>query len=187
MPIEAAGRLLQWLTVTFGELPQFRAVVANRIVGGGAISDASALPPRTPAAEQLTTALQFDDSLFAVEEQNLFVDEVRETKRWVAIFSSLSWADSDKANDVALASLGDWVRGGVEKMLEIVQEQEDGPLGWVSDAHVFAITTRIVHGYLVLANCGAASDELTTQVAKLKKVAGEQENVVSRLLMDALN
>lgn len=183
VPIEAATRLLQWLAVTFGERPQFRAVVAHRIVG----SAGATAPAWTPAAEQLTAALQFDDSLFAVEEQNLFVDEVRETKRWVSVFNSLSWAGSDPAHGAALASLDSWVRGGVGKLADVMQGQEDGPLGWASDAQVFAVATRIVNGYLVLAKSGAAGEELTAQVAKLKHASLRKDNNVSRLLMDALN
>ena len=181
VPIEAAGRLLQWLAVTFGSLPPFRAVVAHRIIGTW-----------KPAAEQLATALRFDDSLFAVEEQNLFVDEVRETKRWVSVFDSLPWAagsdaDKDAAAAAVLASLGSWVRGGLDKLTELAQRQEDGPLGWASDAHAFAIATRIVHGYLVLAKSGSAGEELTAQIKRLKQAALRTDNNVSRLLMDALN
>ncbi|EGX94401.1 HEAT repeat protein [Cordyceps militaris CM01] len=177
VPVEAASRLLQWLAATFGSLPQFRAVVAGRIIGGAA----------APAEQQLTAALQFDDSLFAVEEQNLFVDEVRETKRWAAVFDSLSWVGGDAEADTVLVALDGWVRGGVAKMRDIVREQEDGPLGWASDAHVFAIATRIVYGYLVLARNGAASGELAAEVEKLRQASLEKDNVVSQLLMDALN
>ncbi|XWW97598.1 hypothetical protein V2A60_005582 [Cordyceps javanica] len=186
VPVEAANRLLQWLTATFGELPQFRAVVANRIVGGAPAPGADAAL-RTPAAEQLTAALRFDDSLFAVEEQNLFVDEVRETKRWASVFDSLSWVQGDAENEATLAALGSWVRGGVDKMTQVVLSQEDGPLGWASDAHVFAVATRIVHGYLVLSRSGVANAELVAEVAKLKQAALGKDHVVSRLLMDALN
>ncbi|KAF1732187.1 uncharacterized protein CRV24_008381 [Beauveria bassiana] len=199
VPIEAASRLLQWLATTFGQLPQFRAVLASRIVGdasltaAAAATAAAALESWTPAAEQLAAALQFDDSLFAVEEQNLFVDEVRETKRWVAVFESVSWDGENGGGGgggdggVVLAALDRWVRGGVGKMRQVVRGQEDGPLGWASDAKVFAIATRILHGFLVLVKSGSASDELVAEVARLKQEALEKDNDVSRLLMDALN
>lgn len=196
VPIEAASRLLQWLATTFGQLPQFRAVLASRIVGDASLTAAAAtaataaaaLESWTPAAEQLTAALQFDDSLFAVEEQNLFVDEVRETKRWVAVFESVSWdGENGGGVGVVLAALDRWVRGGVGKMRQVVRGQEDGPLGWASDAKVFAIATRILHGFLVLVKSGSASDELVAEVARLKQEALEKNNAVSRLLMDALN
>lgn len=184
VPVEAAGRLLQRLAATFGSLPQFRAAVAGRIVGAW-----------SPAAErQLAAALRFDDSLFAVEEQNLFVDEVRETRRWVAVFDSLSWSAAAAGSDAAaaaaaavLASLESWVRGGIDKLTELAQGEQDGPLGWASDAHAFAIATRIVHGYLVLVRSGSAGEELTARVEGLKQAALRKDNNVSRLLMDALN
>lgn len=184
VPIEAAGRLLQWLAVTFGEQTDFRAVVASRIVGQPAISSTGAEELWKPAGEQLAEALKFDDSLFAVEEQNLFIDEVRETKRWAEVFNTLSWPEKD---DAALKRLSEWVSGGVTAILDIMAKQEDGPLGWASDATVFAVAARIVHGYLVLAKSGAASDALTAQVASLKNAAKGKTHEVSRLLMDALN
>lgn len=192
VPIEAASRLLHWLALSFGNEPEFHSIIASRIIGhaaiSGRISTAAASAQWTPASTQLTAALQFDDSLFAVEEQNLFVDEVRETKRWVEMSDSISWTGGVLQDGGGiLARLSEWVSDGLAKLQSVVTENEDGPLGWASDAHVFAIATRIIHGYLVLAKRDAASDELIEQVELLRNTAKGKEHAVSRLLMDALH
>lgn len=192
VPIEAASRLLHWLALSFGNEPEFRSVIAGRIIGhaaiSGMISTAGASAQWTAASTQLTAALQFDDSLFAVEDQNLFVDEVRETKRWVEVSDSVSWTgDGLQDGGGVLVRLSDWVSDGLAKLQSVVTENEDGPLGWASDAHVFAIATRIIHGYLVLAKRDAARAELIAQVELLHNTAKGKEHAVSRLLMDALN
>ncbi|OAA74099.1 HEAT repeat protein [Cordyceps fumosorosea ARSEF 2679] len=176
VPVEAAEWLLRWLVATFRPLPAFRAAVATRFVRGSGAS----------AEQQLAEALRVDDALFAVEEQNLFVDEVREARRWTAAFDGLRpWGGVE--DGAALAALDAWVRGGVGGLRRVVEGREDGPLGWASDARVFAVATRIVYGFLALAGSGAASEGLLAEVAALKQAARGKENVVSRLLMDALD
>ena len=180
VPIEAATRLLQWLSSTFGALPEFRALVASRIIGDATITSSS-LGSWKSADRQLNTAMQFDDSLFVVEEQNLFIDEVRETTRWIEVFQSLAW-DSE---DAALVALHRWLHGGVVKMRELAST-EDGPLGWASNPDVFAICTRIVQGVVALNYKGYASAELSEETLKLGEQAASQKHIISRLLTDAL-
>lgn len=93
------------------------------------------------AEAQLERALDFDDSLFATEEQNLFVDEVRETERWVHA-GLVEGGDDD---DEAVGELVRWVEGGLKGVLRVAGERgEDGPLGWTADQHVFAVVARVV-------------------------------------------
>ncbi|KAI8671322.1 hypothetical protein NCS57_00607000 [Fusarium keratoplasticum] len=138
VPIEAANRLLSWLSQRFGHDSTFRQVVVRRIMG-----DARFPTPETHTAsvsDQLQNAMKFDDSLFVIEEQNLFVDEVRETQRWVSIYESLSW----EAKDPALEALTVWSNAGIDEMRRLVGE-EDGPLGYGSKPEVFAILSRVVY------------------------------------------
>jgi hypothetical protein len=181
VPIEAATCLLQWLSTTFGALPEFRAVVASRIVGDAAITSSS-LGSWKSADQQLTTAMQFDDSLFVVEEQNLFIDEVRETTRWIEVFQSLAW----ESEDAALVALHRWLHSGINKM-RVLASTEDGPLGWASNPDVFAICTRIIQGVVAMNSKGFASVELSDEALKLGDQAASQKHVISRLLTDALN
>lgn len=91
-----------------------------------------------PGEAQLERALDFDDSLFATEEQNLFVDEVRETERWVCA------GLVEGGEDEAVGELVRWVEGGLRGVLKVAGGREDGPLGWTADQHVFAVVARVM-------------------------------------------
>lgn len=147
MPIEAANRLLQWLTEHFKDSKSFRNIVASRIVGEAGAS--GVLSTWSSAENQLSEAIKFDDALFVIEEQNLFIDEVRETDRWIAAFEALPW-DGDEPS---LRALEDWVASGLSSLRGLAT-QEDGPLGWASKPQVFAICSRIVRGVAALSRNG---------------------------------
>lgn len=144
VPIEAANRLLSWLSQRFGHDSTFRQVVVRRIMG-----DTRFPSPESHTAsvsDELQNAMKFDDSLFVIEEQNLFVDEVREAQRWVSIYDSLSW----EAKDPALEVLAEWSGDGIDELRRLVGE-EDGPLGYGSKPEVFAILSRVVYASISLA------------------------------------
>ena len=156
----AADRLVPWLQKQFGSSAEFKARVVCRMVGQPYRHhhDSRDLQPklRPSAEEQLRKALDFDDSLFAAEEQNLFLDEVRETARWRGgAFQGLRFrrlpgsddknGDEGGDDDKALGCLKTWVEAGLRCLIGlVVAEREDGPLGWTSDQHVFAVCARIL-------------------------------------------
>ncbi|KAM4054760.1 putative death-receptor fusion protein [Hirsutella rhossiliensis] len=181
VPIEAANRLLHWLAQHFGGSAGFRAEVASRVVGHceAKAADGAAW---APAEDELAAALRFDDSLFVVEEQNLFVDEVRETTRWVHVLKSLWWEDA--AGDEILGRLDGWIRAGIVRLGRLV-EQEDGPLGWASSPQVFAICTRLVHGSVAMMAKDLASPELREATLRTREALRSHDSHVSRLLTQA--
>lgn len=133
--MEAADRLLDWLTAHFGHMEEFRSLVVRRLAG---ISDKH---KDWPSAELLLThALDFDDSLFAEEEQNLFVDEIRESKRFLRVFQKLQVEEDE---DVYQRLVG-WTSDGLKTLVQLAGEREDGPLGWTSDQHVFAVCSGVI-------------------------------------------
>ncbi|KAG6004881.1 hypothetical protein E4U21_000657 [Claviceps maximensis] len=152
VPLEAANRLLHFLTDHFSQSPLFQSIVADRLVGhqGGThaptTSQLHIAHTWEPAKTQLERVMRFDDSLFAVEEQNLFVDEVRETKRWVDVFRDLECGhDAAADKDCTLTDkLVGWVRHGLVHLATLAKSNKDEPLGWASDPAVFAICTRLV-------------------------------------------
>jgi hypothetical protein len=89
--------------------------------------------------------MKFDDSLFVIEEQNLFVDEVRETQRWISVYESLEWDSSDSTFE----ALTTWTSAGLEATKSLAS-QEDGPLGYGSKPEVFAIMSRVIHASAAL-------------------------------------
>lgn len=143
VPLEAANHLLQWLTRNFHDSRAFRHVLLDRIVGEANVS--TNYSSWTSARDQLSEAMKFDDSLFVVEEQNLFIDEVREADRWTAAFKALQW----EASDSGLHALDGWMASGLECLRDLAN-REDGPLGWASKPQVFAICSRVVRGVAAL-------------------------------------
>ncbi|KAL7937700.1 putative death-receptor fusion protein domain-containing protein [Trichoderma chlorosporum] len=182
-PLEASARLLQWLAQHFGSSADFKAIVAGRVTGHRA-SIAGDQPWGSPGA-QLDAALRSDDSLFAVEEQNLFIDEVREANRWAAVFQNLEWDDRRPEDGKVLDRLDAWICDGLAEM-QLLVKQEDGPLGWASNPHVFAISTSILRGAVTLKrNHGTAKlRQAIDDVKALLKMP--DHNRISKLLMEPL-
>ncbi|KAL7821559.1 putative death-receptor fusion protein domain-containing protein [Trichoderma aethiopicum] len=181
-PLEASSSLLRWLAKHFASSAELKAIVASRIAGQAAAVD----QPWTSPEAQLSAALRADDSLFAVEEQNLFVDEVREANRWSALFECLEWNDAGTEREgEILSKLDGWICEGLAQ-LRLLVRQEDGPLGWASNPRVFAVGTCILRGAVTLSkSCG--SPRLRKGVEDIKELLREpRHHRVSRLLMEPL-
>ncbi|KAL2181602.1 putative death-receptor fusion protein-domain-containing protein [Thermothelomyces heterothallicus CBS 202.75] len=167
----AADSLVPWLLRQFGESTEFQSRVICRMVGQPYTDDEHL--QLVPAEDQLHKAMDFDDSLFAAEEQNLFIDEVRETARWRGAFvEMLRLAGSSNG---PLGCLKKWVESGLKCLIGITRtEKEDGPLGWTSDQHVFAVCARILL-------CAVAITEVTEEpgeavmelLTELREVGGQ--------------
>ncbi|KAK7742126.1 hypothetical protein SLS53_004712 [Cytospora paraplurivora] len=177
--VDAADALLSWARRRFGRTNEFRAYTACRVVGDPLVAvdigvqDLSAWPrPR----EQFAAALAVDESLFAVEEQNLFIDEVRETERWAGVFRATEW-DYDEVfgedgsvigrtlfMDSSLEALKGWVEEALGVLVGLVGE-DDGPLGWASRADAFALCHRVLV-------CGRVLSEVLGEEGEGATIAG---------------
>lgn len=174
VPLEAANRLLKSMTETFGDFAAFKDIVVTRLVG--------AREAWMPAAGQLEAALKVDDALFAVEEQNLFVEEVRETKRWV---HALEVMDAE-ASDPSIVRLNDWLLGGLDRLRSLF-EKEDGPLGWSSRPQAFAIASSVILCSVSLVSSRHASKQLRDKVRELCDALGRnKEKNISGLFVQPL-
>jgi hypothetical protein len=149
-PLEAADRLLDYLVAEFGSLPEFHNVVACRLAGVSPTLEE--WPDVTLAVEQ---AINFDDSLFAAEEQNLFIDEVRELRRFQRVARDLSWG----AEDQCIRRLKTRTDAGLAKIGKAAY-RDDGPLGLASDQHYFALCARLLISCEVLTRTTSADDDL---------------------------
>lgn len=176
VPIEAASRFLGWIAESFPSDPNLKEIACGRIIGEIGSSDWK------QASARLEASLQFDDALFVIEEQNLFIDEVRETWRWARLFEQLSWSE----NDESLKQLNEWTSQGLDCLYRQFQK-EDGPLGWASSPDVFALCTYIIGAAVALTNARQASQDLASAMVKAQDVLKTKESHVSRLLVDALD
>lgn len=130
----------------------------------------------TAADEQIRTAMDFDDSLFATEEQNLFIDEVRETTRWRRVYETLQHSGGDSPS---FRRLGQWAETGLRYLVGLAARKEDGPLGWTSDQHVFAVCARIL---LCAAAAAGSGGSAITGLLKEFVELGERGRIHGSLL-----
>lgn len=158
VPVDAAQHLLSWLGLHFGHLEEFRSHVTERMAGCSTVTthlDGHEQHWTSPE-EQFEQTLQFNHSLFVIEEQNLYIDEVREAGRWTALFSTLPYADGE----ASLASLRAWTQQGMDKLVALAAAvADDGPLGWTSKPATFALCSTVVQCAAALARSGADQDQ----------------------------
>ncbi|CCC10606.1 unnamed protein product [Sordaria macrospora k-hell] len=131
--------------------------------------------------EQLLTALQFDDSLFATEEQNLFIDEVRETRRWQRELIARASGSDNMTSGPAFAKLSKWTEEGLKYLVRMVRENNDGPLGWTSDQHVFAACARVLLCAVAVVKAVGAESVVGEALKKFREV-GEKGGLHGSLL-----
>ncbi|TGJ86103.1 hypothetical protein E0Z10_g2662 [Xylaria hypoxylon] len=191
VPVEAGARLLRWLAAHFGYETGFLMHVAGRMVGHnfGSTSFIATHAIEGGSTEvnwvgwisaktQLTEAMRFDDSLFVIEEHNQYIDEVREAKRWTDVFLSSDSPRAMDARDNVGKFLAEWTLASLRTLTEIVQNESamagDGPLGWTSKPHVFAICARILLCASALTKLKFSHSQVHGQGEEGKKEKGGQ-------------
>ncbi len=107
-----------------------------------------------PAQTQLHLALKEDDSLFAQEEQNLFIDEVREINLWSTLLSEIPFqsftvprqksaqGDDHTRRPIIIVEFAAWVADAVDVLNKAMRK--DGPLGWTSKPPAFKMAFRVL-------------------------------------------
>lgn len=180
VPLAARLELVEYVYSYLGSTSSFSREVVRRMTGSHAYCSQKCL---TPVELQLTRVLYEDDSLFVEEEQNLFVDEVREAKLWTKFFEGVEvdgptrwiaiqrvWAESHR-------ELTFWVKDGLATLIKIL-DGEDKALGGISKPAVFAIFMRV----LLCANAIIRRHEGLSAIEKSSVVAGElMEDIVAAL------
>ncbi|MCJ1464709.1 hypothetical protein MMC07_003322 [Pseudocyphellaria aurata] len=89
----------------------------------------------------LQEARRQDTALFVEEKANLFVDPVKEAKKWADVLVELR---PSSLEDEMVSELGAWSIEGLAALIEIAESREDGPLGWTTKPDVFALGMRII-------------------------------------------
>jgi hypothetical protein len=164
IPLAASEKYAFWLQQNFPGNQFFSWNVICRVSGSeSVIYDKTA--DLHSAADQLSAAMKQDDALFVEEEQNLFIDEVREVKLWSNILAGLVLENNmDDHLQTQIQTLAHWVQAGLEK-LNVPAQEIDGPLGWTSNPKVFAICTRILLSAKTLLGEGRQSATLPEKLA----------------------
>lgn len=194
--VDAADALLAWTQKHFGQTNEFKAYIACRLVGEQVVAvdiGVQDLSAWVSAERQFAEALKVDESLFAVEEQNLFIDEVRETERWAGLFKSLEW-DVDEIEeddgivrrvlmmDSSLSALKSWTETALRCLAEQVTK-DDGPLGWASTPDAFALCHRVLVCGRVLSELLGSEDKTYTRLLGDIQEAGNSSRLHGLLLL----
>lgn len=133
IPLAAQKPFFSWLVNSFANKGCLLVTTLQRLTG----CDGDAAES---VKSQLTLAMQEDETLFVEEEQNLFSDEIRETRVWAEILLSAQ----DPSWKPVLKILSSWVIEGFKFMRSRINLQDDGPGGWTSNPKVFEICMRVI-------------------------------------------
>lgn len=177
LPLAASRELAAYLKQKYPNSTLFAENVVCRMTGNPITYafkyELEGLPLQT-AAVHFSKALKNDDSLFVEEEQNLFVDEVREVKVW-----------SELVCEKSSYILEGWVREGLKSLNELL-EKEDGPLGWMSKAATFAVCMRIlVTAKAILRVGSAAGEDDIKEALEVFRELGRKKKCHESLLFEA--
>jgi hypothetical protein len=155
-----------------------------------------------PAKGAFRKALTRNNALFAEEKQNLFIDEVRETKQWISAFDNMGldhsngWhidimgraLDTNDASTIPQSALTTWTLEGLAEISKIIWV-EDGSLGYISDPAVFASSVRVIlaaNALIKRARCQApVHQDITHHLGELLRRSDELR--VHPMLLSEIN
>lgn len=127
--------------------------------------------PLLSAKAQLLSSLEQDNALFVEEEQNLFIDEVREIELWGKIFTKLSASLQLQQKEEFV----EWIIEGLICLNAV--GKRDGALGWTSKPAAFVICTRILSSASLILGLDEEGEEwngkmgvIREEVKKVKRI-----------------
>jgi hypothetical protein len=144
-PPAAANSLRKYMTGRYSTSILFAQAATDRIFGHSYTSTGN-VDEETSAAnvrQKIESAFVVDDELFAVESQNLWIDQAGEAIKWSKAFGEID-TDIFKNDADALRSLTSYANIGLEILINILKEREDGAFGWSSKPEAFTACTRII-------------------------------------------
>ncbi|KFY35851.1 hypothetical protein V494_05528 [Pseudogymnoascus sp. VKM F-4513 (FW-928)] len=147
VPEASARAFSYWLYDHYPTSEGFLAETVRRITTGNSAEGFTGIEPLVLAdtALALMQAMVPDNALFAEEEQNLYIDEMREARLWCGVFARARGSQWDRVT----AKLVLWAVKSMRAMAAV--DDRDGPLGWMSKPKVFAICARVVVAARMLA------------------------------------
>jgi hypothetical protein len=135
------------------------------------------------AEDQLRASLREDYSLFIEEEQNLFVDEVRESQNWqrvlFQVLPELSRTPINLENDTkADTAIARWALSGLQSLNRV--GKTDGPLGWTSKPAVYMVFVRILNcANAVLGISGMGDNGLVDIIPKIEDELSHVKDIMA--------
>lgn len=169
IPLAAQTEFLSWLSLHFSEADNASVLleyVIRRLTdtpcdGGNALKNTRA---------QLELSLQQNTALFVEEEQNLFIDEVREVKQVCQMSYILVTNQKSLAKSLTMSEFVVWTLAALRALNELTRP--DKPLGWTSKPATFAICARILTcagAVLDLKRAGVEAEEIMESIGAVRE------------------
>ncbi|KAB8289792.1 hypothetical protein EYC80_010425 [Monilinia laxa] len=182
IPLAACEEFAEWLRLKYPQDQMFGWNIICRITGSEEFIFHGSYAGLSSPEDQILSAMKQDDALFVEEEQNLFIDEVREVKLWGHIlsreFKLMENNESGEEYWQQYSHLSNWILEGIRK-LNILVEKIDGPFGWTSKPSMFASCVRILLGANVLIE-GNTHPESISRILRQKEIV-EEMNIFKTL------
>jgi hypothetical protein len=145
VPEAAVETFAIWMCDKYQSDENFLAAVVRKVTTGKGQCE---LTPYNNVEDELADALIEDNSLFVEEEQNLYIDEVREARMWITMLMR----GQEEHWDYAQGRVSIWSLRGLLAIERQAAKKIDGPFGWTSRPQVFAICARVI--LAARAECG---------------------------------
>ena len=120
-------------------------VVNNHGSNGGVVFEAlkrlTSSAGFTPASTRLESVMENDDALFAVEKQNLYIDEARESFFWGRVLMHL---EPHASSLDTIRAFTRWTVDGIKALIAQTEVTTDGALDWTSKPEAFALGMRVI-------------------------------------------
>jgi hypothetical protein len=140
VPLVATQQLAELLTRRWPENADLFNAAVVRAFGVGKRGAKS-------VEQQLQSFEKAEYALFAEEKQNLYIDDVRETRIWAKVATHVS---ASAVPEALLSDLTKWTVDGLAGLIDNFRYSADGPLGWTSEGNAFLLGLQVVHAAEVL-------------------------------------
>lgn len=145
-----------------------------------------------PASSIIIKGFERDNTLFVIEKQNLYIDEVREAVLWAQVLKRLS---ARAIPGSLAAALSVWVIEGLDELISRARTHNDGPLGWTWKPEVFTAGWQVVCAADVLLHWRArtrkvivSGNEIRKKMAELAEAGGEGgSHCLNQMWLDKIN
>jgi len=156
VPLAAQVEFLSWLATKYRQDPDASILLDHVICRITSTVDIAQTSLKSIDA-QLEISLQQDNALFVQEEQNLFIDEVREHTQMVNLLSSLLSLNTSLVTSNTMQMFSLWTLQSLKVLNSLAKP--DKPFGWTSKPATFAICYRILHASRALLGIAAGTEE----------------------------
>ena len=133
------------------------------------ITQACALSSFSIMFEQARTP---DTALFVEEKQNLYIDEVEEARVWANFLCDVNSAGKAHVLETTLTR---WTTDGLGILLQTIDHEKDGPIGWGSNPEVFTLGMRVIFGAKVLIFHAIEAEKCKEMLWRILQIGAENQ------------